>query len=92
VQVHFINHANDGGIDGRIGTPDGSHRRKTFGGEQDAFADSRVHGIQRKHRVAAVGAVQIERLDDENLAASCEGDFCVATTSPMIRPISMREV
>jgi len=47
--------------------------RKSFGGEQDAFADSRVHGVQRKHGIAAVGAVQIERLDDENLAALVRG-------------------
>src|SRR5579864_2299638 len=45
VQVDGIDYADDGGVDGRGGAADGGHCGKAFGGEQDALADSCVHGV-----------------------------------------------
>src|SRR5437899_5072403 len=42
---------------------------------QDAVADACVHSVERKDHLAAVGAVEVERLDDENLAPLMRGRF-----------------
>src|SRR5437899_12127484 len=42
---------------------------------QDAVADACVHSVKRKDHLAAVGAVEVERLDDENLAPLMRGRF-----------------
>jgi len=73
VQIDFIDHPDHGGIDGRIGAADGSHCGEAFGGEEDAFADARIHGVKRKDWIAAIGAIEVERLDDENFAPFVRG-------------------
>src|SRR5437899_8712246 len=42
---------------------------------QDAVADACVHSVEREDHLAAVGAVEVERLDDENLAPLMRGRF-----------------
>ncbi len=74
-EIHGIDHADHRRIDGGVGASDGSHRGKAFGGEEYALADARVHSVERKHGIAAVGAVEIERLDDENLPPFMRGRF-----------------
>ena len=41
-------------VDRRVGTANGGHGGKTFGGKQDAFADTRVHGVEREDGIAAI--------------------------------------
>ena len=68
MKIDRINHSDDGGVDGRVGTADSGHGGKTFHGEQDAVADARAHRVEREDRIAAIGAVEVKRLDDEDLA------------------------
>lgn len=75
VKVDRINHPDDGGVDGRVGTADGSHGGEAFRCEQHAVADARVHGVEREDGIAAIRAVEMERLDDEDLSPFVGGDF-----------------
>jgi hypothetical protein len=68
VQIDRIDHADDGGVDGRVGTADGGHGGEAFGGKQNAVADARVHGVEGEDGIAAVGSVEMKRLDDKDLA------------------------
>jgi len=43
------------------------HRAEALGGNQHLVAHARIHGVERHHRVAAVGAVQVQRLYEEDL-------------------------
>ncbi len=61
--------ARNSGIDGRIGAADGSHRGEAFSCKEHTLADARVHGVERKHGIAAISAVEVEWLDDKNLAS-----------------------
>jgi hypothetical protein len=72
-EVHRIDHANHGSVDGRIGAANGGHCGEAFGGEEDAFADARIHGVKRKDWIAAIGAIEVERLHDENFAPFVRG-------------------
>ena len=65
VQINCVNNPDDGGVNRGVGAAHSGHRGKTFGGQQDAFADARVHGIERQYWVAAIRTVKIERLNDE---------------------------
>jgi hypothetical protein len=67
-QIYEINHSNDGGVDRRIWTADGSHCGKTFGSEQDAVANACAHRVKRENRIAAIRAVELKRLDNEDLS------------------------
>jgi hypothetical protein len=73
MQINRINHTDNGGIDGRVGAADGGHGREAFRGEQDAVADSRAYGIEREDRIAVIGAVKLQRLDDEDFASFVRG-------------------
>ena len=75
MQIDGINHSDDGGIDRRIGTADGGHGGETFRGKQNAVADARVHGVEREDGIAAIRAVELKRLDDEDLARFVRGHF-----------------
>jgi len=69
MQIDSVNHADDGGVDGRVGTADGGHGGKTFGSQQDALADASVYGVECEDGIAAVRSVEVKRLDNENLPA-----------------------
>ena len=75
VQIDGIDHADDGGVDRRIGPTDSGHGGKSFVGDEHALADAGADGVEREDRVAAVGAIEIERLDDENFAALVRSHF-----------------
>jgi hypothetical protein len=74
-QSDFVDDADYGGVDGRIGAADGGHCGEAFGGEQDAFADSGVNGVECDDGFAAIGAIEIERLDHQKLTADVRGIF-----------------
>src|SRR5437016_9155277 len=74
-QIHGINDADNGHINRRVGPADGGHGGEAFGDDQNAVADARVHSVEREDHLAAVGAVEVERLDDENLAPLMRGRF-----------------
>jgi hypothetical protein len=75
VQIDGIDHANDGGVDGGVGASNGCHGGKSIGGEQDALADARVHCVKRENGFAAICAIEIERLNDENLPSFVRRHF-----------------
>ena len=90
MQIDGINHADDGGVDGRVGAANGGHGGETFRCEQDTVADSRAHRVEREDGIAAIRAVELKRLDDEDLAPFVGRGLLVATMSPMTGPINMR--
>lgn len=75
VEVHGIDHPDDCSVDGRIGPADGSHGGKAFGSEENALTDACVYSIQGEHGFAAIGAVQIQGLNEQDLAPLMRGDF-----------------
>jgi len=74
-EVHGVDHTDDGRINGRVGAADGGHGGKTFRGKQNAVADAGAHGVKREDRIAAIRTVELEWLDDEDLAPFVRGDF-----------------
>ena len=52
---------------------DAGHGAESFGDQQHAVALARVHGIHGNYGVAAIGAIQIERLNQEQLATLVTG-------------------
>lgn len=68
-EVNGVDNADDGGVNGRVGTADGSHGGEAFGDDEDLVADAGVHGVKSEDGLAAVGAVQMQGLDDEDLPA-----------------------
>jgi len=46
----------------------GSHGAESFGYQQHAVAQTGVDGVERHHGVAAVAAVEIQRLHQQHLA------------------------
>lgn len=68
LHFHRIDYADDGGIDGGIRAANSGHGGETFRAKQNAVADSRVDGIEREDWIAAIRAVQLKRLDYEDLA------------------------
>jgi hypothetical protein len=75
VQVDGVDDADDGGVDGGAGPADRSHRAPTFRGEEHAVAHAGLHGVEGEDSVAAVGAVKIERLHDEDFLPLVGGRF-----------------
>ena len=63
----MIDNADNGRIDWSLDVADRSHRRKTFLYGQDAIADSGIDGIQRHDHIAHGLAVEIERLNQQDL-------------------------
>jgi hypothetical protein len=70
-----VNHADHGGVDRRIRSPNGSHRGEAFRSEQDAVADASIHGVEREDGIAAIRTVKLKRLDDEDLVSIVGRDF-----------------
>jgi hypothetical protein len=75
IEIHRVNHADYRGVDRRVRAADCGHRRESFRGEQDALADARADGVERQYGFAAIAAIEIERLNDEDLAAFMRRDF-----------------
>jgi hypothetical protein len=67
-QRYFVDYADYGGVDRGVGAADGGHGAKPFGGKQYALSDSGVRGIERENCFAAIGAVEIQRLYEQNLS------------------------
>jgi len=51
----------------------GGHGAESLGGQQDPVSDSGVHRVERHHGVAAIRAVQIQWLHQQQLAAFMAG-------------------
>jgi hypothetical protein len=46
-----------------------SHGAESFGDQQHAIAQARIHGVESDHCVSAIRSVQIQRLDEQGFAA-----------------------
>jgi len=68
-----INVGDHGHVDRRVRPSDTGHGREAFAGEQDFIADACIHGIERYHGIAAIAAIEVERLDQQHLAAFVAG-------------------
>ncbi len=60
---------------GELGRPTAVMAEKPSLVNKDALADAGADCVQREYGIAAVGAVEIERLDDEDFAALVRGHF-----------------
>jgi len=67
-QGDFVDYADYSGVDGRVGAADGGHCGEAFGGKQDALANTRVYRVERDDRFSAIGAVEIQRLHEQDFA------------------------
>jgi hypothetical protein len=56
-------------IDRRLRPADTGHGAEAFGNQQHAVAGAGVDGVHRYYGFAAIGTIQIQRLDHEQLAA-----------------------
>jgi hypothetical protein len=60
-----IDDADHGGVDGRDLEADGGEGGEAILHQQDAIADAGADAIHSNDRQAAVGAVEVQRLDQE---------------------------
>jgi len=44
------------------------HRAESLGDQQNAVSDARIHRVERNYGIAAVGSIEIERLNQQRLS------------------------
>jgi len=74
-KIHCIYDADYGHIDRGIRPSDGRHCGKTFGDQKNAIAHAGIHGIKRQYRFAAIAAIQLQRLHNQNLPPHMRRSF-----------------
>src|SRR5437016_4174071 len=68
-EIDLVHESDYRGIDGGLRAAHAGHGAEAFHGDQYLIADSGIHGVQSDHRITALGAIEIERLDQQRLTA-----------------------